>query len=121
MGRAASARRWARATSSAETDPAMRVSSVLFRQRWRVIVHGAQIGDHVGALLRLGETGERHLGATHESLRLEDHVVDVFVVPPAALGLQVPQIAESFVALLLTAYPSPLFPPLPLLPPLSSR
>src|SRR5580693_10377544 len=108
MGRAASARRWARATSSAGTDPAMPVSSVLFRQRRRVVVHGAQIGDHVGAILRLGKTGERHLGAAHESLRLEDHVVDVFVGPLAALGLQGRRIAEAYVARLLAADDVPL-------------
>src|SRR5260370_40857458 len=104
MGRAASARRWARATSSAGTDPAMRASSVLFRQRRRVIVHGAQIGAHVGALLRLGETGERHLCATPESLRLADHVVGVFARPPAALGPPGRRIAAASPGPLLAAH-----------------
>src|SRR4029077_3059696 len=108
MGRAASARRWARATSSAGTDPAMRASCVLFRQRGRGVVYCAQIGDHVGAILRLGKAGERHLGAARESLWLEDHVVDVFVGPVAALALQGRRIAEAFVARLLAADDVPL-------------
>ena len=73
-----------------------------------VVGHRAQVGDHVGALLRLGKAGERHLGAAHEGLRLEDHVVDVFVGPIAALGLQRRRIAEALVARLLAADDVPL-------------
>jgi len=57
-----------------------------YRKRYGRVGHGAQIGNHVGALLHLGKTGERHLGATHEGLRLEDHVIDVFIGPVAALA-----------------------------------
>src|SRR5215510_4486641 len=107
MGRAASARRWARATSSAATAPTMAMSCLLFRQRWRVVAHGAQVGDDVGAILFLGEARERHLGPAHECLRLVDHVVDVFVGPLAALGLQRGGVAEALVARLLAADDAP--------------
>src|SRR5947209_11351077 len=85
-------------------------SGSLRQRRW-VVVHRAQIGDQVGAILLLGQAGERHLGAAHEGLRLCDHVVDVFVGPVAALGLQRRGVAEALMARLLAADDVPLVGP----------
>src|SRR5450432_1587046 len=46
-----------------------------------------QIGDHVGALAVLGDTGKTHRGAGNEALRIGNELVKVVVGPGAAFGL----------------------------------
>ena len=48
-------------------------------------ISGFEIGDDVGAILRVGNAGERHLGALGEGLRLPQPLVQLFRVPLFAL------------------------------------
>src|SRR5581483_1645704 len=73
-------------------DPAVEtehvVASWLFgcrRQRNRGVRERMQVGDHVGALALLRNTGKAHRGPGHESLRIGQELVEVVVGPGAAL------------------------------------
>src|SRR6476661_4633587 len=57
------------------------------RQRNRIIRERVQIGDHVGALAVLRDTGKTHRGAGNKALRVGDELAEVVVGPGAALGL----------------------------------
>src|SRR5260370_36242102 len=58
------------------------------RQRNRLVRKRVQIGDHVGALAVLRDTGKTHRGARNKALGIRDELVEVLVGPSAALGLQ---------------------------------
>src|SRR5579871_6007345 len=64
------------------------VASWLFgcrRQRNRGVRERMQIGDHVGALALLRNTGKAHRGARNKALRIGQELVEVVVGPGAAL------------------------------------
>src|SRR5260370_33909174 len=57
------------------------------RQRNRIVRERVQIGDHVGALAVLRDTGKTHRGARNKALGIGEELVEVFVGPGAAFGL----------------------------------
>src|SRR3954447_24601749 len=57
------------------------------RQRDGLVRQRGQIGNHVGALAVLLDTGKAHRGAGNEALRVGDELVEVFKGPLAALAL----------------------------------
>src|SRR5262249_42265310 len=57
---------------------------------------GAEPGDDVGAVLRLRQAREGHLGARREALRVGDEVVDVLVGPGGLQALDRVVVVEVF-------------------------
>src|SRR6185437_11037880 len=71
--------RWAAATGSV-MPPARS-----FSQRLRVVGERVEIGHDIGAVLRLLQAGEGHLGALGEGLRVVEPLVELLDIPFLAL------------------------------------
>src|SRR6185437_12901485 len=84
MAPAASARAWARARWAAATGSVM-PPRPSFPQRLRAVAQRVEIGHDIGAVLRLGQAGEGHLGALGERLRVEEPLVELVDIPFLAL------------------------------------
>src|SRR5690242_18313027 len=75
--------------SAASTGTVMpRGASSLAGEWLRRVRERVEIGDHVGAVLRLRQADERHLGALDEGLRLPEPCVERVYAPIAALFLE---------------------------------
>src|SRR5579864_5021582 len=86
------------------------VASWLFgsrRQRNRGVRERMQIGDHVGALALLRNTGKAHRGPGHESLRAGQELVEVLIGPGAALALHAGGEVEAAALALVVADDAP--------------
>src|SRR5215472_10063594 len=97
---AASASSLAKAMSAASTGVIMpRAASSLARERLRRIRERVEVDDDVGAVLRLRQADEGHLGSLDESLRLPEPLVEGIHGPSAALLLERVREGEAAVTL----------------------
>src|SRR6185437_16608816 len=86
---AALARSSARARWAALTGSVMpRAPSLAGGQRLGTVGERVEIGDDVGPVLGIGQTGEGHLGALGEGLRAGQPLIELVDVPVALMVLQ---------------------------------